>query len=80
MLVREFEVQMMDATRMAVAQEFVEILANRAQRSGACPAQMLREHRRRLASLAKLAPDTHFQAIIAELDHWTMKLELSASL
>ncbi|WP_455989513.1 hypothetical protein [Methylorubrum extorquens] len=70
--------QTMDATRIAVAQEFVEILTRRAERSGACPAQRLREHRGRLALLAKLASDTQLQAVLAELDHQATQLELSA--
>ena len=69
---------MMNENRTAVAQEFVEILTHRAQRSGASPAQMLREHHRHLAPLAKLTSDTHFQAALAELDHQATKLELNA--
>ncbi|GAA0260571.1 hypothetical protein GCM10008965_31300 [Methylorubrum aminovorans] len=56
MLLREAEVQVLNVTHTAVAQELVEILIHRAKRSGACPAQMLREHGSRLALLAKLEP------------------------
>ena len=69
---------MMNENRTAVAEEFVEILKHRDQRSGASPAQMLREHHRTLASLAKLTSDTHFQAVLVELDHQATKLELNA--
>jgi hypothetical protein len=79
-LFRGTEVQMLDVTRTAVAQEFVEILIRRAQRSGDCPAQMLREHGRRLALLAKLATDTQLQAVLAELDGQATRLELSAGI
>lgn len=79
-LFRGTEVQMLDVTRTAVAQEFVEILIRRAQRSGDCPAQMLREHGRRLALLVKLATDTQFQAVLAELDRQATRLELSVGI
>ncbi|MEN3230176.1 hypothetical protein PUR21_21445 [Methylorubrum rhodesianum] len=78
MLLKEAEVQVLNVTPTAVAQEFVEILTRRAHRSGACPAQMLREHGRRLALLAKLASDTQLQAVLAELDRQATRLELSA--
>ncbi len=69
---------MMSENRADVAQEFVEILTHRAQRSGASPAQMLREHHQHLASLAKLTSDTHFEAVLAELDQQATRLELNA--
>lgn len=78
MLLREAEVQVSNVTRTAAAQDFVEILIHRAKRSEACPAQMLREHGRRLALLAKLATDMQLQAVLAELDRQATRLELSA--
>jgi hypothetical protein len=41
---------------------------------------MLREHGRRLALLVKLATDTQFQAVLAELDRQATRLELSAGI
>ena len=70
------EVQMMDRTHAAVAQEFVEILTQRAQRSGVCPVRKLREHHGHLGRLATLLPDLHLQAVLAELDHRSTTLEL----
>ncbi len=78
MLLREAEVQVLNVTHTAVAQELVEILIHRAKRSGACPAQMLREHGSRLALLAKLASDTQLQIVLGELDRHATRLELSA--
>ncbi|KQO87919.1 conserved protein of unknown function [Methylorubrum extorquens] len=78
MFLREAEVQVLNVTRTAVAQELVEIIIHRAQRGGTCPAQMLREHGRRLALLTKLAADMQLQAVLAELDRQATRLELSA--
>lgn len=72
--------QVVNVSPTAVAQEFVEILLHRAQRSGACPAQMLREHGRSLALMAKLATDTQLQAVLAELDRQATRLEMSAGI
>jgi hypothetical protein len=70
------EVQRMDRSHSAVAQEFVEILTQRAQRSGISPARKLREHHRHFDQMATLLPDLHLQAVLAELDHQSAILEL----
>ena len=70
------EEQMMDRTHGAVAQEFVEILTQRARRSGGCPVRKLREHHGHLGRLATLLPDLNLQAVLAELDHQSTTLEL----
>jgi hypothetical protein len=67
---------MTDENRKAAAQEFLEILTHRAERSGAKSAQMLRERRQHLAPLAKLMADVQLQEIIAELDTRVEKLDL----
>ena len=74
----QFEAQMTDENRKAAAQEFLEILTFRAQRSGPSPAQMLREQRQHLFPLAELTSDVHLKSVVAELDHQAAKLELEA--
>jgi hypothetical protein len=74
----QYEAHMTDKIRVAAAQEFLEILTYRAQRSGRSPAQILREQRQHLFPLAELTSDVHLKSVVAELDHQAAKLELEA--